>query len=48
MARLQKGANEEKQNKGGTHNEKLRLINREGSEDEDLRQDIQARENLDC
>jgi hypothetical protein len=33
VPRLQKGGNEEKQNKGGTHKVMLRLIDREGSED---------------
>ena len=48
MSRLQEGGNEKKQNKGGAHKEMLRHIDKEGSEDEDLRQDTQVRENWDC
>jgi hypothetical protein len=33
VSRLQEGANEEKQEKGGAHKEMIRDIEREGSED---------------
>ena len=43
MSRMQKGANEESQEKGVTHNAMIRVIEKEGSEDEGLRRVTPAR-----
>ncbi len=48
MSRLQEGGNEEKQEKNAVHEEMLRLIKGEESEDAGLRGATQVRENLDC
>ena len=37
MSRMQKGANEESQEKGVTHNAMIRVIEKEGSEDAALK-----------
>ncbi len=44
MTRLQKGANEEKQEKGVMHKEMLRLIKGEESEDAGLRRATQVQD----
>ena len=46
MYRLQKGANQEKQDKCGTHKEMLSSIDWEGSEDAGLKRATQARGNF--